>query len=39
VALNILEQWIKDGKKIPPDDLADSIKEQFEISSSVRLLF
>ncbi len=39
VALNILEQWIKDGKNIPPDDLADLIKTQFTDTSSLRFLF
>jgi AcrR family transcriptional regulator len=39
VALNILEQWIKDGKNIPPDDLADMIKTQFTDTSSLNSLF
>lgn len=39
VALNILEQWIKDGKNIPPDDLADLLKTQFTDTSSLQFLF
>jgi len=39
VALSILEQWIKDGKNIPPDALADLIKEQFSDTLSIRFLF
>jgi hypothetical protein len=38
VAINILIQWIKNDKNIPPDDLADLILTQMKESFNLNLL-
>ncbi|HET7628623.1 MAG TPA: TetR/AcrR family transcriptional regulator [Bacillales bacterium] len=37
IAINILTEWIRNGKNLPPDDLADLVIAQF--NAEVQLLF